>query len=238
MAMKDYCKVKRNVSRSLALVTAAILLVIGLALVITPLAIDVPGRASAGSDMMDDFAPIMAREEVEVTKDYLEKFHVMRDDFVPAMTPEAVARFQGYLGTMDAMYADFGTLVPTLAEGMGMTPNELQAALPAMAPGVAAGMEQFPAMGEDFSGVAGMMEADLDIVQGMPTYLAHYDDLVARMDRNVANFEEANGLPMGLMPWMFIGPGLVIAVLAVVQLVATLRLGGVSARVPSAVGQR
>jgi len=208
--------------RVLTLSTAGILLVIGLALVIIPFAIDVPGKASAGADMMADFEPIMAPEQVQVTKDYLEQFHIMRDDFVPAITPEAVARFQGYLGTMEAMYGDFQTLLPTLASQMGMTPEQLESALPQMAPGVAQGLQEFPAMGQDFAGVVGIMDKDVDIVQGMPTYLAHYDDLVARMDRNVENFDQANGLPMGLMPWMFVGPGAVIALLAVVQLAGAL----------------
>jgi hypothetical protein len=203
------------------------------------MALDVPGRASAGSDMMDDFEPIMAPAEVEVTKDYLDQFHIMRDDFVPAITPEAVTTFQGYLATMDAMYADFNTLLPALAQQSGMTPEELQAALPEMAPGVAQGLEEFPAMGQDFAQVVGMMEQDVDIVQNMPVYLDHYDDLVARMDGNVGNFEEASALPMDLMPWMFIGPGVVITVLAAGQLVVAFRReGGESSRSRPALSHR
>ena len=214
-------KKRLDAQRILNLSTAGILLVIGLALVIIPFAIDVPGKASAGSDMMNDFEPIMAPDQVQVTKDYLEKFHTMRDDFVPAITPEAVVRFQGYLQTMQAMYGDFQTLLPALAGQLGVTPEQFQALLTQQAPGVAQGLEQFPAMGQDFAGVVAIMEKDVDIVQGMPTYLDHYDNLVARMDRNVDNFDQANGLPMGLMPWMFIGPGVLIALLAAAQLAAT-----------------
>lgn len=208
-----------DVPRLLSLSTAGVLLVIGLALVIIPFVIGVPGKASAGASMMDDFDPIMQPQSVQVTKDYLEKFHIMRDDFVPAITPESVERFQGYLQTMDAMYGGFQALLPALASQLGMTPEEFQAYLGQEAPGVAQGLQAFPAMGQDFQGVVGMMDKDVDIVQNMPKYLAHYDDLVARMDSNVANFDKANGLPMGLMPWMLVGLGAIIAILAALELV-------------------
>ncbi len=206
--------------RQLTTIASWILLVIGLALVIVPLVLGVPAKANAGADMMADFKPIMQPTSVQTTKDYLAQFHIMRDDFVPAITPAAVQRFQGYLKAMQAMYGDFQKLLPGLAGQMGMTPEQLQAFLGQSAPGVAAGMQSFPAMGQDFQAVVGMMQKDVDIVQNMPKYLQHYDDLVARMDGNVGNFEKANGLPMRLMPWMFIVPGAIIALLAAVQLIA------------------
>lgn len=211
-----------DIPRFLSVSTSGVLLIIGLALVILPLVIGVPGKASAGSDMMNDFEPIMAPDQVQVTKDYLEKFHTMRDDFVPAITPESVALFQGYLQTFQTMYRDFQALLPALAAQLGATPEQFQASLAQQAPGVAAGLQQFPAMGEDFAGVVGLMEKDVGIVQGMPAYLDHYDDLVLRMDRNVDNFDKANGLPMGLMPWMFVGPGVLIVLLAAAQFAATI----------------
>jgi hypothetical protein len=205
---------------------AGILLIIGLVLVIFPLVINVPGKASAGSNMMTDFKPIMAPDQVQVTKDYLAQFHIMKDDFVPAITPDAVTRFQGYLVLMQAMYGDFQKVLPLFAAQLNTTPEQFQAVLAQAAPGVTQGLAKFPAMGQDFAAVVAMMDKDVNIVQGMPTYLDHYDNLVARMDRNVGNYDQANGLPMGLMPWMFIGPGALIAVLAAVQLTVLLRPRG------------
>ena len=201
-----------------SVIVSTLLLVIGLALIVVPFAIDVPGKASAGSSVMSDFEPIMQPDQVQTTDAYLAKFHIMKDDFVPAVTPDSVARFQGYLQTMQAMYGDIQVVFPALAAQMGMTPQQFQAYLAQSAPGLSKGLQEFPAMGQDFAGVVGVMSKDTDIVQGMPTYLAHYDNLVARMDRNVTNFDQANSLPMNSMPWMFVGPGVAITLLALIQL--------------------
>ncbi len=210
-------------TRILNLGTAGVLFLIGIILVVVPLAINVPGKADAGSDMMADFKPIMAPDQVQVTKDYLAKFHTMKDDFVPNITPATVIKFQGYLQLMQAMYDDFQKVLPLFAAQLNMTPEQFQAVLAQAAPGVTQGLAQFPSMGQDFAVVVGMMDKDVNIVQGLPTYLDHYDNMVLRMDRNVENYHQANGLPMGLLPWMFIGPGAVIALLAAVQLFALLR---------------
>ncbi len=206
-------------------ISSIFLLVIGLALIVVPFALNVPGKASAGSAVMSDFEPIMAPGQVKITKDYLAEFHTMRDDFVPAITPASVALFQSYLQTMQGMYGDMQTLFPALAAQMGMTPQQFQAYLAQAAPGLSKGLQAFPDMGKDFAGVVSLMGKDQAIVQGMPTYLAHYDNLVARMDRNVNNFDQANALPMGAMPWMFVGPGVAITLLALIQLAALRRTG-------------
>jgi len=55
-------------------------LAIGLALVIAPLAMGLPGKAAAGQRMMNGFQPIMQPDQVAITADYYDNV------FVPLIT--------------------------------------------------------------------------------------------------------------------------------------------------------
>jgi hypothetical protein len=69
-------------------------LVIGLALVIAPLALSLPSKASAGERMLGDFQPIMRADQVDTTAYYYDSVFTPLGRVVPAMSAQNVARLQ------------------------------------------------------------------------------------------------------------------------------------------------
>ena len=51
-------------------------LVVGLALVIGPFALGLPGKAAAGQRMLNNFQPIMQPRQVQITADYYDHVFV------------------------------------------------------------------------------------------------------------------------------------------------------------------
>lgn len=69
-------------------------LAIGLALVIAPLALSLPSKASAGERMLGDFQPIMRADQVDTTAYYYDSVFTPLGKVVPAMSAQNVARLQ------------------------------------------------------------------------------------------------------------------------------------------------
>jgi hypothetical protein len=68
-----------------------------------PLVISMPGKASAGEKMFQNFEPIMQPANVQTTVDYYEDVFVPLGKVAPALNDETVATFQGYLKGMGGM---------------------------------------------------------------------------------------------------------------------------------------
>ena len=144
------------------------ILVIGAVLIIMPFAFQMFDRASAGAEMMKAFEPVLTRANVTT--------------------------FQGHMQTFAGMQADMNKMMPALAQGMGMTSDQLNQMLRQKFPGVATGMQQMNTMGADFGKV------------------------ITVMDQNVENFQKADKLPMKTMPWFFVIAGALLVVLSGAQL--------------------
>jgi len=119
-------------------------LAIGLTLVIAPLAMSLPTRASAGQRMMDGFQPIMQPDQVRTTAYYYNDVFVPLGKVTPMMSAASVQKFQGYLGGFKGMQPDAVKLVPPLAQTLHMTPAQVQAMMRNQLPSMAA-MLQKPA---------------------------------------------------------------------------------------------
>ena len=174
-------------------------LVIGLALVIAPFAISLPGKAAAGERMMSDFQPIMQADQVKRTAYYYDRVFIPLGKVVPAMSKNNVDRFNGYV-------TGFKSIRLTPAQGAQMRTQYPQLAQ------LFAGM---PAMVKDFDQLIALMQANEQIFAQVPAGLEHYRPLVTAMQGNVGDFKQINSLPdFRLFTWFFVVPGALLALLA------------------------
>ena len=188
---------------------------IGLALVIAPLALGLPGKSAAGERMLNGFQPIMQPDQVKVTANYYDHVFVPLGKVTPMMSAQNLARFQGYLKGFGGMQTDAAKLVPLLAQALQMTPAQVQKLMATQLPSMAAMLQNMPAMGRDFGGLLGTMQQNVGIFSRVPAGLAHYEPLVRTMQANVQNYKQVNSLPnFRLFTWFFVVPGVLLILLA------------------------
>jgi len=120
-------------------ILSVIILIVGVALIITPFGYKMFDRASAGADMMKAFEPVLTRPNVTT--------------------------FQGHMQTFAGMKDDMNKMIPALAQQMGMTQDQLNQMLGQQFPGVANGMQQMDKMGQDFNTVITVMDQNVENFQ-------------------------------------------------------------------------
>lgn len=190
-------------------------LVIGLALVIAPFAIGLPGKSAAGQRMIDNFRPIMQPTQVAITADYYDHVFVPLGKVTPLMSAQNLARFQGYTKGFAGMQSEAGMLVPMLAQALRMTPAQVQALMTRQLPAMTAAFENLPAMQRDFGGLLGAMQQNVGIFSRVPAGLVHYRPLVRTMQANVDNYRQIDSLPdFRLFTFFFVVPGALLVLLA------------------------
>jgi hypothetical protein len=191
-------------------------LVVGLALVIAPFALGLPGKAAAGQRMLNGFQPIMQPNQVKITANYYDHVFVPLGRVTPMMSAHNLARFQAYMNGFGGMQADAAKLVPMLSQALHMTPPQVQQLMAAQLPAMAAMLQNLPAMQRDFGGLLGTMQQNVGIFSRVPAGLAHYKPLVRTMQSNVTNYQRVNSLPdFRLFTFFFVVPGALLVVLAV-----------------------
>jgi hypothetical protein len=190
-------------------------LAIGIALVIAPLALGLPGKAAAGQRMLNGFQPIMQPDQVTTTARYYNDVFVPLGTVTPMMSAQNLAKFQAYLKGFAGMQTDAAKLVPLLAQAMHMTPAQVQAGMATQLPSMAAMLQNLPAMRRDFGGLLGTMQQNVGIFSQVPAGLAHYQPLVTTMQANVDNYRQVNSLPdFRLFTVFFVLPGALLVLLA------------------------
>jgi hypothetical protein len=190
-------------------------LVIGLALVIAPFAMGLPGKAAAGQRMLDGFQPIMQPDQVATTARYYNEVFVPLGAVAPMMSEQNLARFQAYLKGFGAVRADSAKLVPLLARAMRMTPVQVQSLMATQLPAMTSLLRNLPTMQRDFGTLLGTMQENVGIFGQVPAGLAHYKPLVTTMQANVDNYRQANSLPdFRLFTVFFVVPGALLILLA------------------------
>ena len=178
-------------------------LVIGVALVIAPLAISLPAKSAAGERMMSDFQPIMQPDQVKTTAYYYNRVFTPLGRVVPAMGKDNVAKFNGYVTGLRSI-----TLTPAQM-------REMQTQFPQLAQL----LQGMPVMLRDFDQLIGLMQANEQIFAQVPPGLQHYGPLVTAMQGNVNDFKQVNSLPdFRLFTWFFVVPGALLALLAALGL--------------------
>ncbi len=195
-------------------------LVIGLALVIAPLAMSLPSKASAGERMLNGFQPIMQPDQVATTARYYNDVFVPLGTVTPMMSAENLATFQAYLKGFQGTQTDAAKLIPLPAQAMNMTPVQVQQMMSQQIPTMAAMLQNLPQMQRDFGGLLGTMQENVGIFSQVPAGLDHYQPLVTTMQANVDNYEQVNSLPsFRLFAWFFIVPGLLLMLIASLGLI-------------------
>jgi hypothetical protein len=190
-------------------------LVIGLALVIAPFALGLPGKAAAGQRMLNGFQPIMQPDQVKVTANYYDHVFVPLGKVTPMLSAKNLARFQAYTRSFSGMQTDAAKLVPLLAQALHMTPAQVQMLMAEQLPAMTATLRNLPAMQRDFGGLVQTMQDNVGIFSRVPAGLAHYKPLVRTMQSNVTNYREVNSLPdFRLFTWFFVVPGVLLVLLA------------------------
>jgi hypothetical protein len=190
-------------------------LVIGLALVIVPFVLGMPGKTAAGQRMLNDFHPLMQAASVQTTADYYNNVFVPLGKVAPALNAQTVAKFQGYGQGFQGMLTDGQKLVPTLAQALNMTPAQVQTMMAKQFPHMTALLVALPTMSKDFSQLIGLMAGNTKVFAQVPAGLAWYKPLVTTMQANVADYKSVNSLPdFRLFTWFFVIPGALLALLA------------------------
>jgi hypothetical protein len=190
-------------------------LAIGLALVIAPLALSLPGKTAAGQRMLNGFQPIMQPDQVRTTAMYYNDVFTPLGVVTPMMSAQNLARFQAYLKGFGGMQTDAAKLVPLLAQALHMTPAQVQAMMGKQLPSMAAMLQNLPAMRRDFGGLLGTMQQNVGIFARVPAGLTHYEPLVRTMQANVNNYKQVNSLPdFRLFTFFFVVPGVLLTLLA------------------------
>ena len=170
-------------------------LAIGVALIVMPFAISLPGKASAGQRMINGFHPIMQPANVGTTVDYYNK------TFVP-LRPVSV------LGNQ--LIPEAPKLIATLSKQLHMPPSQVQQFLGSQFPATAKLLQGLPKLQPVFTRV--------------PPGLDHYLPLVTTMRANVDNYSKIDSLPdFRLFTWFFVVPGVLLAGLAAWPLLASRR---------------
>lgn len=166
------------------------ILVIGVLLIAMPFAISLPSKASAGQRMLNSFHPMMQPASVQ------EAALLYHNTFVPL----------GQVATGGIAAAGETTqLFAGLAQGLHMTPAQLQAFMGKNYPAMAKLLASFPAMVPIFKQVG----------PGLTAYLP----LVNTMQANVQNYAAIDSLPnFNLFTWFFVVPGLLIVLFALMGL--------------------
>jgi hypothetical protein len=188
---------------------------IGLALVIEPLALGLPGKTAAGQRMMSGFQPVMQPDQVATTARYYNQVFVPLGKVTPMMSAANVAKFQAYLKGFGGMQTDAAKLVPLLAQALHMTPAQVQQMMRTQLPAMAVMLRNLPAMQRDFGGLLGTMQQNTGIFSRVPAGLVHYQPLVSTMQANADNYKQVNSLPdFRLFTVFFVAPGALLILLA------------------------
>jgi hypothetical protein len=137
-------------------------LVIGVALIVAPLAMGLPGKAAAGERMLGDFQPIMAPAQVQRTSDSYYKVFVPLGQITPAFTAANAAKFQGYMQGMEAAGIQ---IPPPAAKDFGGLIGMMKQAVP-IASQVPAGLAHYKPLVDTMQGNV----SDFQQVNSLPSF--------------------------------------------------------------------
>lgn len=161
------------------------ILVIGIALVVAPLALSMPSKTSAGQKMLDDFHSIMQAAAVRKTVAYDKVFVDLRQVAVTGVSAAAEAP----------------ALFSTLASPLHVTETQLAAMLSG----------EFPAMAK----LLGALPALVPVFSNVPPGLTWYAPIVKTMQDNVQHYAKVDSLPnFNLFTWFFVAPGAILVLCA------------------------
>ena len=195
------------------------ILVLGIVLIVVPLAISMPSKASNGQEMLDEFRPIMDPSTVELTADYYDNVFTKLRPIALALNEETVATFNQYGQGIVAVQTESAQLTPTLAQATGQTPGQVQQFLGQQFPAMSQLFASLPQLSQDFGDLLALMGPNVPVFERVPPGLDHYEPLVRTMESQVGNYESVDSLPpFALMAWAFVAIGIFLVVLSAIGL--------------------
>jgi hypothetical protein len=175
--------------------TLSFFLVVGVALIVTPLAMSMFDRSSNGEKMMNGFRPLMKPAAVQTTADYY-------DNVFTKLRPFALV--------MPGVQQDAQKLIPALAKALHMTPAQVQQMLATQFPSLAKMLQALP--------------QGVKVFNRVPPGLDWYQPLVRTMQANVDNYAAADAMPpMSFFPGFCVIPGILLVLAAAYLLVGDVR---------------
>lgn len=197
------------------------ILALGIALIVAPLAISMPGKAGDGQAMLDDFRPIMEPASVKTTADYYDTVFTKLRPIALALNAETVAKFEGYGQGISAVEQESPQLFAALAQATGQTPQQLQQFLGQQFPATAQLFQGLPQISQDFGNLIGLMAPNVQTFERVPPGLDHYQPLVRTMERQQENYASVDSLPpFELMAWSFVAIGIFLVVFSGIGLLS------------------
>ncbi len=121
-------------------------------------------------------------------------FDRMSGGFRPVMKTAPLTQLQQNVQSLATVSDEYNAAVPVFAQGMTMAPGQFYAYVTQDFPAVAAGMQQLPAIVDQFKGVVGTLQAEQ-----------------ARFVR--ADAIPTSNLPAGTIPWAYLIAGIVLIAL-------------------------
>ena len=195
-------------------------LAIGAFGILAPFILGLPGKVSAGEDMMQAFEPIMEEENVQETARYYYDVFVPLGAVAPAMSQENIDTFNAYMAGFDALAEDAANMAPVLAGALGMSEEEVQAFMAEQFPAMVQTLAVLPQMQQDFTGLLGLMEANVPIFEEVPAGLEHYKPLVETMEQQYQNYDKAASMPdFRAFTWVFLIPGIALVAISLIALI-------------------
>jgi len=200
-----------------------VLLVIGLGLIVAPLAMSMFPRANKGEQMVNDFRPIMQPANVKTTADYYYNTFTKLRPIALAMNAQTATTLKGYSQGITAMMRDLAKMPPAQ-----------QQALARQYPAMAQMLKGLPQMQKTLDGFTAMIAGNLQTFRNVPPGLDHYKPLVDTMQANVGNYAAVDAMPsMGFFPWFFVIPGIVFVLIAAYLFVGEINPEWVWPKLPS-----
>jgi len=195
-------------------------LAIGAFGILAPFVLGLPDKVSAGEEMMQAFEPIMEEQNVETTADYYYNVFVPLGQVAPAMSQENIDTFNAYLAGFDALAGDAANMTPVLAGALGISEEQVQEFMAAEFPAMVQTLAVLPQMQQDFTGLLGLMEANVPIFEQVPAGLEHYEPLVVTMQEQYQNYEKAASMPdFRAFTWVFLIPGIALVAISLIALI-------------------
>lgn len=197
-----------------------VVLAIGAFGILAPFILGLPDKVSAGEEMMQAFEPIMEEENVQTTADYYYDVFVPLGEVAPAMSQENIDRFNAYMAGFGALAEDAANMGPVLGQALGISEEEVQGFMAQEFPAMVQTLAVLPQMQEDFTGLLGLMEANVPIFEQVPAGLEHYEPLVVTMQEQYQNYDKAASMPdFRAFTWVFLIPGIALVAISLIALI-------------------
>jgi len=129
---------------------------------------------------------------------------------------------EAHLAGFGALGEDGARIVPTIAAALDMSEEDAGVYMADEFPAMTQMLQGLPQMQEDFTGLLGLMDANVEVFAQVPAGLEHYEPLVTTMQDQQENYDKAASMPdFRAFTWVFLIPGIALVAISAIALVGT-----------------